>query len=258
MPDAAMRASSGNLWLGSRITVLVWRTWSLVVAGGCYVLPPAPFVPMHVETAADPKGSTTAMIVVGTAGPLWGDAGFGIALRVEHQETTRTSIGLELGGGRLKRGPFYAEPAIDHWLVAVRTFGRFTPRSTDMVAATYGAGLSVMDTGLVTASVHGGGALGEPNDHLVPTGNVGIALAVPIRHGVPFGNECESLHVHPCERTPGTPQTELYFYADLGLLAPIGDTGNRISLALGVAQALRRHVPFVALTAADSQRRAAR
>jgi hypothetical protein len=218
-----------------------------VVLAGCRALPPPPVVAFHGETAAAPRGSTTAMIVIGVAGQILGGDGYGLALRVEHQETTRTALGIELTGGRGLEGQRVGMrgeergPRPRHWLVAVRGYGRGTPRDERFVALTYGAGVSVMDMGLVTLTAHGGGALGYANEHASPFLGFGAAAALPLRRGRPWGTG---------EKTA---EPELYLYVDLGAAIALGDT-NRLSLDLGVIGALGAGEVLVGLSLADGQR----
>jgi hypothetical protein len=219
----------------------------VVVLAGCRALPPPPVVAFHGETAAAPRGSTTAMIVVGVAGQILGGDGYGLALRVEHQETARTALGIELTGGRGQEGGSVRvrgearEAPPRHWLVAVRGYGRGTPRDERFVALTYGAGLSVMDMGLVTLTAHGGGAFGYANEHASPYLGLGAAVALPLRRGRPWGSS---------EQTAGP---ELYLYFDLGAAIALGDT-NRLSLDLGMLGALDSGEVLIGLSLADGQR----
>lgn len=230
---------------------------------------------MHADTAAAPRGATTAMLVVGLYSQILGGDGVGVAVRVEHQETARTAVGLELGGGRgeaslgssasVDRGP------VRHWLIAARTYGRFTPREHDFVALTYGGGLSVMDTGLVALTLHGGGAISYPNRYLVPVAAAGLAASIPLRAGGPLGGEDPAPaapplgmaglrpHAHgpsgpPAPASNKIPKADLFPYVDAGLVIPIGDTGNRLSLDLGLAAALQSDTVLISLSAADAHR----
>jgi hypothetical protein len=49
------------------------------------------------------------------------------------------------------------------------------------------------------------------------------------------------------------PSWEIFIAADLGLIVPIGDTGNRISVDVGMAKALRANQGLVSFSAADAQ-----
>jgi hypothetical protein len=49
------------------------------------------------------------------------------------------------------------------------------------------------------------------------------------------------------------PSWEIFIAADLGLIVPIGDTGNRLSLDVGFAGAQRAHEGLYSLSVADSQ-----
>ncbi len=206
--------------------------WWIPVLGlaACKPMIPPPMVAFHDDTAAAPKGATTGMVIVGFAGqPL--SAGLGIAVRVEHQQTTRTTLGVELTGGSGE----------GHWLVAARGYGRGTPRSRDWIAVTYGAGLSYMDTGLVTGGLHGGLATSYVNDHAQPYLATGFALAVPLRQArVAWGGGgCPGCLEHTV--TPVL-ETEVYWYSDAGGAFPVGETGHQLSLDVGVG------VPLIGTT----------
>lgn len=208
------------------------------------------------------------MIVVGTAGQVLGGDGWGVAVRVEYQETARTTVGVELTGGRGSQGAYEDDRLFRHYLIAARGYGRFA--QIDGVALTYGTGLSWMRTGMITGSVQASFAASYPNDYLVPLGQLGIALALPLRKGRVFKGESRTINfgepepmvAKPPELFPGTPPRpkaqqpswEIFIAADLGLIVPIGDTGNRLSLDVGFASAQRAHEGLYSLSLADSQR----
>lgn len=242
-----------------------------VLSSGCKVMPPPPVFAPHAPTAPDERGTTTAMIVVGTAGQILGGDGWGVALRVEHQETERTTVGVELTGGRGSQSAYEDNTLFRHYLVAARGYGRYA--SIDEVAWTYGAGLSWMRTGMITGSVQAAFAASYPNDHLVPLGQLGIALAVPLRKGRAFKEETRTLNLGEPEPMPlrqefpglinmrnppppkaQQPRWDVIIAADVGLIVPIGDTGNRLSLDVGFAGAQRAHEGLYSLSLADSQR----
>lgn len=207
----------------------------------CQAVPPPPLVPLHASTEPAARGSTAAMIVVGSAGQLLGGGGLGVAVRLEHQAADRTAIGVELAGG-VPRGVEAELLDRPPWFAALRGYGRSS--GPDWAAATWGAGLSVVGTGLVTLGVHGGGALAAVNDYAVPTLQLSFALATPLARGRPFG-----------ERR-AVPSTQLWIVGDVGLLVPIGDTGNQASVDLGLARTLGAEDANVmgALSIADGQR----
>jgi hypothetical protein len=242
----------------------------LPLLAACKVLPPPPVMAPHAPTAPDDRGTTTAMLIVGTAGEVLGGDGWGVALRVEHQETERTTVGVELTGGRGTTGAYADDTLFRHYLIAARGYGRFA--DIDEVALTYGAGLSWMRTGMITGSLQASFAASYPNDYLVPLGQLGIALAVPLRKGRAFKEESRALNFGDPEpqppprpwpglvplQTPPPPKArqpswEIYITADLGLIVPIGNTGNRLSLDLGFAGAQRAHEGLYSLSVADSQ-----
>lgn len=205
----------------------------------CKPMIPPPMVAFHNDTAADPKGATSAMVIIGFAGELL-SSGLGFAVRVEHQQTTRTTLGVELtaGGGE------------GHWLVAARGYGRGTPRSRDWIAITYGAGLSYMDTGLVTAGLHGGVATSYVNEYAQPFLATGFALAVPLRqpHIAWGGIGCIGCDV---ATLPPVLETEVYWYSDAGAAFPVGDTGHQLSLDVGVGFPLLGETGLLSLSVAE-------
>lgn len=230
-------------------------------------MPPMPVIPFHATTAADPKGETTVSVVFGVATQALGGGGFGLALRMEHQQTDRTSLGVEVTGGK-----FEADDE-NLWLFAVRGYGKGTPREHDWTAVTYGAGLSVLTTGMLSLQIHGGGAIAYPNDVLVPYLTTGLAASVPLIYGRPFG------HLRDAERhgwarkrrgpllagaipfavkdaSEGPPKplrSEIYFYGGLGFGLSVGDSGNIVSLDFSLAAALREDAGYVALSLGDTQ-----
>ena len=209
------------------------RSMIFVACAGCQMAPPPPIIPMHTDTAADPSGETTVMIVVGLATQVFNE-GLGLALRVEHQQTERTALGVEIAAGR--------GDADDRklYMLAVRGYGRGTPRSRDWVAVTYGVGVSALDTGMLTLSAFGGGAVSHPNESLEPYLHLGAAVALPIRQGITFGDASKGTSA----------RTTLYLYGDVGLVLPIGES-NQLSLALSGALGFGGPA-FGAITAADA------
>ena len=227
-----------------------------VALAACHALPPPPILPFHADTANAPEGTVTATLVLGFAGTLFGGGGFGVAVRVERQETERTTLGLELGGGKGSEASREGEGELGHHLIALRAYGRSAPKTHDFVAVTYGAGLSYLSVGHITATVHAGVAVSYVNSYAEPYLAFGLAAALPLRHGEPIGDyssipqtalfpafEERPGHMHASpERGPRighVPRAELYYYADAGLLVPISDTGNRASLDFGFANAVR-------------------
>lgn len=218
---------------------------ALVVAAACKPLPPAPMVALHRDTAAAPVDSTTAMLIVGIAGELFAD-GVGAAVRIERQATTRTAVGGELTVGRGDGDR--AHPHI--WMVAARGFGLGTPRDHDWVALTYGAGLAWLSTGLVSATVHAGGAVSYPNAYGTPYLQLGLAPVVVLRAGDPLGDPTGPRS----DEAPGPARSDVFWLADVGAVGVLGATGQRLSIDLGLAGALRAGEGLLELSAADSQR----
>lgn len=226
----------------------------------CRALPPAPNLAAPPDPTAPARDTTTLTLVAGLVGASNG-SGWGFALRVERQITERTTVGAELTAGRGREATRNDEPitwGLDHDLFALRAYGRFE-LVDGFLAATYGAGFSYFDTGMVTVSVHGGAIVGFTNDYLTPVLPLGLALAVPLRTGRRFG-----VYEHPDEtdhevqptasRYPRLPHTEIYPYAGLGLIGRLGSTGNYLSLDVALALAWRSGDTLVSISAADTQR----
>ena len=242
-----------------------------LVLAACHPLPPPPVFAPHAGTQPEEQGAITAMVVVGAVTEMMGSEGWGIALRVERQETDRTTIGGELTGGRGGGGEYEDGTSFRQSLLGVRAYGRTSPSRTDEVAFSYGAGLSWMRTCLVTGTLQTSFIATDPNTHLVPLAAFSVALAIPLLHGRAFGerpmnmtfgeplpemrarphNLAEALAPSPRFHTP---KLDLYLGLDLGLLVPLGDTGNRLSLDLGAAMALRARKLLSSVSAADTQR----
>lgn len=216
-----------------------------VGAAACKPLPPAPLVALHDDTAAAPVDTTTALVVVGIAGELFA-SGVGAAIRVERQVTSRTAIGGELMVGRGDGDD--EDPRV--WVVAARGFGHGTPRAHDWVALTYGLGLAWMSTGLVSATVHGGGALSYPNGYGTPYLQLGLAPVVVLRPGRPMGDGPALGAPDP----PRSPRSDVFWLVDVGAVGLVGDTGNRLSIDLGMAGAMIVDDGVFALSVADGQR----
>lgn len=226
----------------------------------CKPLPPPPVVAFHGVTEAGARGTTTAMLIVGIAGQVLGGGGAGVALRLEHQRTDRTAVGVELTGGSGSD-----DDRSRYWLGAVRGYGR-TQLPTRFVAATYGLGLSVMDVGLVTLTVHGGGATSYPNQYLSPFLGAGFAAAVPLRRGRPWGKAAEDYDFcfscsepQPKRSSIGESSAEpvradLFYYVDLGAASSFGGTANQLSLDVAAMVPLRADEGILSLSIADAQR----
>ncbi|HEU0032854.1 MAG TPA: hypothetical protein VFQ53_19615 [Kofleriaceae bacterium] len=231
--------------------------WLLAVAVvGCKAIPPPPVLPQHFDTSRPERETVTATVVVGFAGQVLGGDGLGVALRVERQQTDRTTLGIELAGGRAGHLTGDDEYHRRHLLVAVRGYGRFVPdRTEEALALTYGAGLSLQTTGLVTAGFHAGLAFSWVNDRVEPLGGIGLALAVPVRRGAPYG-EYDILENGTATGVPQSrlPRTELFPYGSVGALVPVGATGNRLSVDAGFAIAVREDIGLMSLSFGDAQR----
>lgn len=210
----------------------------VLCAVGCKVVPPPPMIPMHGTTAADPKGETSVLVIAGFVSQALGGSGIGLAVRVQHQRTERTALGVELTAGRGDADDTRL------WLVALRGYGRGTPRTHDWVAITYGAGISVLNTGMTTLTAHGGTAVAWINDYWQPYFHAGLALAVPVIQGDSFGDmDRDSFDIDGPER--GAAETSgvrpmLYLTLDPGFAVPIGDTGHTLSIDLAVATGIRK------------------
>lgn len=84
----------------------------------------------------------------------------------------------------------------------------------------------------------------------------GHAAATGVRAPCGDGSR-RARHIFPGKLPPPTakrPHLEFFVTADVGLIVPIGDTGNRISLDLGFASAQRANEGLYSLSLADSQR----
>lgn len=237
-----------------------------IAACACRALPPAPMVPFHASTAADPIDEVTLTFVVGAVMQGLGGLGIGGAVRLERQETERTAVGAELAIGKLDAD------GTKLWLFALRGYGQSTPRTRDWAALTYGAGVSVLTSGMVSVQLHGGGAIAHTNDYVVPYLSLGVAASLPIVDGAPFGHLEEDPGVRatrerqareakggvpygpwaPPQPDPVHLRSELYVYGSIGAVVPLGDTGNALSLDVGVAKPIREESAFVGLSLADT------
>jgi len=238
---------------------------AFAVLGGCRGLPLPPFVAPLGGTAADDKGATTGMLVLGMAGAL-GGGGVGVALRLEQQRTDHTTYGVELTGGRGDRYENEGGETFRQFMIGARAYGRTQLDATQNVAITYGAGLSLTATGTLTATLHGGSQAAFTNDHLVPYVALSGALAVPLLRGRasydrPLAFPIMELPrprplLAPPEdpRLPLRPRWDFFVIANGGFVVPLGDTGNRIAADLGGALSLRKPDVLVSLGVADAQR----
>lgn len=243
----------------------------MAALAGCKALPPPPILTPHAATPAEPVGATTAMLVFGFAGEALGGGGVGVALRVEHQTTERTAYGVELAGGRGDEYEHEDHTTFRQHLVALRGYGRFTPRDAHAFDFTYGAGLSRITSGLVTGSLSGSVETSYANAYAEPLFAVGLATVVPIAKGdvyyerpldVSFGEPplphgdfpLFGAALSAAKRTALVPHADVVLALDAGLVVPLSDTGNRLSLDLGIAYALFTDDTLLALSAAEAQR----
>src|SRR5438445_5463041 len=97
----------------------------------CHPLAPPPVMAPHAPTEPNEQGAVTAIVAIGTVDQYFGGDGWGIALRVERQETSRTTIGGELTGGRGSEGQYADGTSFRQSLIALRAYGRTSPSNTD-------------------------------------------------------------------------------------------------------------------------------
>ena len=194
------------------------------------------------------------MFVVGLVSQVLGGGGLGVAVRVQRQETERTLLGAELTVGRGDADDTKL------WLFALRGYGKLTPRTRDYIALHYGAGLSVLSTGMTTLTAHGAPQLAWINDYWQPYLATGLALSVPLVRGRPFGDMEGRPEHDPGEhalfvgRSAETAplHTRLYLTLVPGFAVPVGDTGHVLSLDAGLATTINgKNSGFVTLSVAD-------
>jgi hypothetical protein len=252
---------------GVRIVVV------LAVLAACHPLPPPPVFAPHAGTQPEEQGAVTAMVVVGAVTEMMGGDGWGIALRIERQQTDRTTIGGEITGGRGSDGEYEDGTTFKQALIGVRAFGRTSPREVDELAMSYGAGLSWMRTGLVTATLSTSFIASRPSETVVPLAALSFALAIPLRHGRAYGDRPLQLNfgepmpvvtpdpiirdgklVLPNEPPRHhVPKLDFYIGLDVGFIVSLGDTGNALSLDLGGAVPVRAGKLLLSASAADTQ-----
>ena len=197
------------------------------------------------------------MLVLGGVLQGIGGDGLGAAVRVQHQQTDRTSLGLEMAAGRGDGDDTKLS------MVAFRGYGRTTVREHDWFSVTYGAGISLLSTGMVSLGAHAGTAVSYPNDHFVPYLAIGVAVVTPIVEGNSFGDMEDEIdpppppvvgpegpvpHVYSGRRGA---RSNLYLTIDPGFVVPLGDTGHALSLDVGLAFGARGGTGFEALSIAD-------
>ena len=226
----------------------------------CRAMPPAPNVSAPADPTAPARDTTTLTVVAGLVGASEG-TGMGFAFRFERQVTEDTTVGIELTAGRGTERTRPDEPVtsdLEHDLFAVRGYGRYE-LVDGYVAATYGAGLSYFDTGMVTATVHGGVILGVTNDYVTPVLPLGLAIAVPVRTGRRFGlydqtDPADRSPIGKWDRSPRFPQSEVYPLLGLGLIGNVASTGNYLSIDVALALGLRSADGIATITVSDTQR----
>ena len=220
------------------------RALLALLATGCIAVPPPPVVTMHTDTAADPEGETTAMIVAGVVLQGLGGAGVGFALRIEHQQLARTAFGLELSGGYADTEKRMKSPHQEFYAFAFRGYGRSQLGAHDWTCANYGLGLSVLTTGMVAVNGHAGLAVSYPNNNVTPLLHIGISHAQPLRAGSDFGDMDDHGGVHP----------STFLYGAWGLQKQVNASRHTASFEFAMAYSLSRNAPLFAFGFADAIR----
>ena len=230
----------------------------LVVA--CKPLPPAPMMALHDDTAPAPVDATTTTVVIGIADQILGGGGWGLAVRVERQVRDHTAVGGEVTAGSGDR------PGDDPGriaLVAVRGYGQSASPDHDFAAVTYGIGGGWMSTGMLTLNAFAAAAVSWPNGYANPYLQAGVAPVWVVRAGERFGDG--QLHVYPCvaceggspastRDEPPLVRSDVFWFADVGLVGVLGDTGARVSADLGAASAMGVGDGVLVMSAAGAYR----
>ena len=170
-------------------------------------------------------------------------------MRFEHQTTDRTAIGFDVTVGR---GYDTTEPE-PTWFVGVRGFGRTNIASRDWAAVTYGAGLSYLDSGNLSASLQLGGAVAATNETFVPYATLGIAPVLVLRRGRAYSMDASDIgndEDSPPDRKP--PRSDVFLYGGAGFVGYLTEQ-RRLSLDLVLAYAIRRGAPLTAVSLAGRQ-----
>ncbi|HEY4058731.1 MAG TPA: hypothetical protein VGM39_19090 [Kofleriaceae bacterium] len=216
---------------------------SALLLAACRPLPPVPTLPVHASTEGAGEGETTAIIVLGFAGSPLGGGGWGGALRIEHQYTDATTLGVELtGGAAAQKVKNEHDDYFRQWLLGARGYGRSRIGGSRYADYTYGVGLAVMGSGSLVTEVHAGGLVGYPNDYVEPQLQASVALSVPVLSGTNYGGESQ--------HRPGMPY-DVFFVLDGGAIVHPRDS-NSISLDVGVADPMINDDLILGVTAADA------
>ncbi|MFT3698737.1 MAG: hypothetical protein QM831_36660 [Kofleriaceae bacterium] len=197
----------------------------MVLLASCAELPPPPILPPHADAAPGAVGSDTAMLIVGGATDISGH-GVGAAIRFEHQQTDRTTLGLDLTGGRIARGTVggkgsgSSEP--ERGVFGLRGYGRYS--FSENVATGGGLGVSIMTTGLVTGTADTSVLFSRPSDTFIPVGQIDLVFAQPL-HNVKFHGTGGDVYDNLAGRS-------LLMGFDFDGIIPI-ESGNRFSFDIG-------------------------
>jgi len=223
----------------------------IVLLAACTPLPPPPVLPTHAFAMPDDRGTTTAMVVVGIAEQPLGGGGFGMALRVEHQQTDRTTLGIELTGGVQDGKVAYADGSLHKvTLLGLRGYGRWA--GTDNLGVAYGVGLTLLNTGALIGQIHGGGLVGADNGTVGTVAQVALALSIPILRGTLYGAQPLSFNRGAPETPTLTPlRTDLWASFDVAGLAALGDH-ERVAIDAAIALPLVGDDALVGLSFANA------
>lgn len=215
---------------------------------------------LHDDTAPAPVDATTTTVVIGIADQILGGGGWGLAVRVERQVRGHTAVGGEVTAGSGDR------PGDDPGriaLVAVRGYGQSASPAHDFAAVTYGVGGGWMSTGMLTLNAFAAAAVSWPNGYANPYLQVGVAPVWVVRAGERFGDgqvhaylclACEGRSPAPTRDEPPLVRSDVFWFADVGLVGVLGDDGARVSADLGAASAMRVGDGVLVMSAAAAYR----
>lgn len=215
-----------------------------VLVGACAPLSPPPLFARHAGAARESPGTVTVTLAVGV-GLATISGGFGFDLRARYQGFDDVAVGADVGYAWGDGDP--NETVDTTRILGLRVFTVTNPGGQDTVALAFGAGATLMNTGLRAVSLDGGAVTsGTLADTVEPSLGLAAAIVVPFAQGQPFGRRGEAT----------LPTTTFYYGANVGLAIHLGSTNNVLSGETGLLLARSisgESATALYLSAADAQ-----
>jgi len=193
-----------------------------VVVAACAPISPPPLFERHAGAGRESPGTLTVTLAVGV-GLASISGGLGFSLRARYQAFDDVAVGGDVGYAWGDGDP--NETVTTTRILGLRAFTVANPGGQDAVALTFGAGTTLMNTGLRALSLDAGAVTsGTIGDTVEPSLGLAAAMVVPVVQGEPFGARGD----------PTLPTTTFYYGGNVGLGIHFPSTKNVFSLESGL------------------------